>query len=299
MIIICYFCDKFNVMKYIHLKLTTNPINENITDMLSFHLGNIGYESFIATENGLSAYIPQSDFSEEKLVKMLQLLSEEVNDLLTDVKVGYEFNELEDENWNKEWEKNFFSPLVVSDKCLVRSSFHLVEDKYDYEIIIDPKMSFGTGHHQTTYLMLHEILKLDLKNKSVLDIGCGTAVLAILASKMSALNIVAIDFDEWAYHNAKENILLNDIHNVDVRLGEIDLVKDEKFDFILANINRNILMQNIKYYAGSMNSGATLIMSGFYLEDVPVLKLECQKNNLIYQNLEQKDNWVAILCTKK
>ena len=146
--------------------------------------------------------------------------------------------------------------------------------------------------------MLQEILKLELNNKSVLDIGCGTAVLAILASKKGASPIVAIDFDEWAYYNAKENVLLNDIADVDVRLGEIDLVSNEKFDFIFANINRNILLQDIVHYANAMNHGATLIMSGFYLEDVPILKLECEKNNLSFQKIEQKDNWCAILCTK-
>ena len=285
-------------MKYIQLSLTTTPTNENITDILSFHLGNIDYESFVATENGLNAFIPQTVFSEEKLKEMLQLLSTEVDDLLSDVKVEYEFNALEEKNWNKEWEKNYFDPLVVSNKCLVKSSFHTVGESYEYEIVIDPKMAFGTGHHQTTYLMLQEILKLDLKNKSVLDIGCGTAVLAILASKMGAMDIVAIDFDEWAYENAKENVLLNDIANVDVRLGKINLVENEKFDFIFANINRNILLQDIQFYAKAMNKGATLIMSGFYLEDVPILKLECQENNLIYQKLEQKDNWTAIICTK-
>lgn len=286
-------------MKYIQLTLTTHPFNENITDMLSYHLGNIGYETFVATEDGLNAYIPQSSFSEQKIDELFQQLSVDVNHLLTDIKIEYRFNELEDENWNKKWEENYFSPLVVSDKCLVKSTFHNVEEHYEYEIVIDPKMAFGTGHHQTTYLMMQETLKLDLRNKSVLDIGCGTAVLAILASMMGAIDVVAIDFDEWAYQNAKENVLLNDISNVDVRLGEINLVEEEKFDIILANINRNILMQNIMHYSEAMNRGATLIMSGFYLEDVPILKLELQKHGLVYQKLEQRDNWTAIVCGKK
>ena len=285
-------------MKYIELSLTVNPLNENTTDLLSFHLGSIGYESFVATENGLNAYISKADFSEQKLDEVLHSLSVEIDDLLTDMKVEYEFKDLEEVNWNTEWEKNYFNPLVVANKCLVKSSFHSVEEQYEYEIVIDPKMAFGTGHHQTTYLMLQEILKLDLDNKSVLDIGCGTAVLAILASMMGATDIVAIDFDEWAYNNAKENVVLNDIQNVDVRLGKIDLVQDRKFDYIFANINRNILLQDIQHYANAMQSGATLILSGFYFEDVPVLQMECQKNNLSFQKLEQKDNWCALLCTK-
>lgn len=285
-------------MKYTQLSIKATPSNEVITDILSFNLGSIGYESFIATESGLDAYIPQKNFSEEKLKKTLSQLSIDLSNLFKEVELKYEFNLLEDKNWNTEWEKNYFKPLVVSDKCLVRSSFHEVDKQYDYEITIDPKMAFGTGHHQTTYLMLQEILKLDLKNKSILDIGCGTAVLAILASKMGAKDAIAIDFDEWAYENAKENILLNNITNVDVRLGEINLVANDKFDFIFANINRNILLQDIQHYAKNLKKGATLIMSGFYLDDVKDIKKECENNNLSYQKTEQKDKWCAVLCIK-
>ena len=286
-------------MKYIQLSIKVTPCNETITDVLSFHLGDIGYDSFVATDNVLAAYIPEKDFLEEHLKNTLHNLSIDLADLFKEVKIDYEFKPIEDENWNKEWEKNYFKPLVLSNKCLVRSSFHQVDKSYDYEIVIDPKMAFGTGHHQTTYLMLQEILKLDLTNKTVLDIGCGTAVLAILASLKGAKHVVAIDFDEWAYENAKENVLLNDITNVDVRLGEIDLVANEKFDFIFANINRNILLQGIEHYATSMKKGAILIMSGFYSEDVEDLKLECKKHNLSYQKTEQKDNWCAVLCIKQ
>ena len=286
-------------MKYIQLSIKATPFDETITDVLSFHLGNIGYDSFVVTNDVLEAYIPEKDFSEEDLKNTLRDLSSDLADLFKDVELDYQFTPLEDENWNKEWERNYFKPLVLSNKCLVRSSFHEVDQKYDYEIVIDPKMAFGTGHHQTTFLMLQEILKLDLTNKTVLDIGCGTAVLAILASQKGAKHAVAIDFDEWAYENAKENVLLNDITNVDVRLGEIDLVANEKFDFIFANINRNILLQGIEHYATSMKKGAILIMSGFYSEDVEDLKLECKKHNLSYQKTEQKDNWCAVLCIKQ
>ncbi len=290
--------QNITIMRYIQLSVTTSAINENITDILSFYLGNIGYESFIATENGLDAYIPQKNFSQQKLEEMFHLLPIDMSDLFKDIEVEYKFNLLEKKNWNKEWEKNYFKPLVVSERCLVRSSFHLVDKKYDYEITIDPKMAFGTGHHQTTYLMLQEILSLKLQDTSVLDIGCGTAVLAILASKMGATEIVAIDFDEWAYYNAKENVLLNDIANIDVRLGEIDLVQSEKFDFIFANINRNILLQDIKQYANAMHKGSTLIMSGFYTDDVSTIKEECEKHSLGYQKVEQRDKWCALVCTK-
>lgn len=278
-------------MKYIQLSLSVDPCNEDITDVLSYQLGDIGYESFIATTTGVEAYIPESLFSEERLIEL-------IDNLLIDAKVEYEFNALEDKNWNKEWEKNYFSPLIVSDKCLVKSSFHVLDQKCEYEILIDPKMAFGTGHHQTTFLMLQEILTLDLADKSVLDMGCGTAVLAILAAKMGASHTVAIDFDEWAYNNAKENISINNQQDIDVRLGTVEQIEGESFDFIFANINRNVLLRDIEEYAKSLKANGTLIMSGFYLDDVPVIKLECEKNGLIYQKLEHKDNWTAVVCTK-
>mgnify|MGYP005611416277 FL=1 len=294
-----YFCSKIiTIMRYIELSIKTTPSNETITDVLSFHLGGIGYDSFVATEKGLEAYIPEKSFSEESLKEILEGLPVDLADLFKDIDISYEFNLIEDENWNKRWEENYFEPLIMGDKCIVRSSFHEVDKESEYEIVIDPKMAFGTGHHQTTYLMLQEILKQDLEGAKVLDIGCGTAVLAILASKMGAKGVIAIDFDEWAYENAKENVVLNNTHNVDVRLGEVDLVKSEKFDFIFANINRSILLQDIEHYAKTMNDGATLIMSGFYLFDVPDIKLECEKNNLTYKKTEQKDDWCAVLCVK-
>ena len=285
-------------MQYIQLSLKITPSREIITDILSFHLGEIGYDSFIVSENGLEAYIPSKNFSDKALKETLHHLSTDLFELLNDVNISYKFNHIEDKNWNKKWEENYFKPLILFDKCIIRSSFHQVDEKYDYEIIIDPKMAFGTGHHQTTYLMLQEILKLDLKDSAVLDIGCGSAVLAILASKMGAKHIVAIDIDEWAFDNAKENTVLNDINNVDVRLGEVDLVENEKFDFIFANINRKILLQDIKHYSNIMNKGGTLIMSGFYLDDVSDLKLESQKHNLSFKKTEQKDKWCAIVHTK-
>ena len=285
-------------MRYIELSIKATPSNETITDVLSFHLGGIGYDSFVATEKGLEAYIPEKSFSEESLKEILEGLPVDLADLFKDIDISYEFNLIEDENWNKRWEENYFEPLAMGDKCIIRSSFHKVDKEYEYEIVIDPKMAFGTGHHQTTYLMLQEILKLDLKDSAVLDIGCGSAVLAILASKMGAKHIVAIDINEWAFDNAKENTVLNDINNIDVRLGEVDLVENEKFDFIFANINRKILLQDIKHYSNIMNKGGTLIMSGFYLDDVSDLKLESQKHNLSFKKTEQKDKWCAIVHTK-
>lgn len=278
-------------MKYIQLSFSLHPNNETVTDVLSFQLGEIGYESFITTNRGLEAYIPEKNFSKEKLEQVTQ-------HLLIEAQVTYTLKTLADENWNKEWEKNYFAPLLVAEICLVRSSFHEVAHSYPYEIIIDPKMAFGTGHHQTTSLMLEEILQLNLAHHSVLDMGCGTAVLAILASKMGAAPIVAIDNDEWAYENAKENTALNNITNVEVKLGDATTIGDDTFNFIFANINRNILLQDIPIYANALEKGGALLMSGFYLEDIPVLKLECKKNGLTFRKLEQKDNWAMMVVMK-
>lgn len=285
-------------MRYIELAIKISPFKESITDVLSFNLGGIGYDSFVVTENVLKAYITEKSFSEEELKNTLHEVSIGLKELFCGINLYYEYTIIEDENWNKEWESNYFKPLVIADECVVRSSFHEVNEQYKYDIIIDPKMAFGTGHHQTTYLMLQEILKLDLNNKSVLDMGCGTAVLAILASQKGADPITAIDFDKWAYENAKENVELNNILNVKVLLGEVDLIANDTYDFIFANINRNVLLQDIKHYESSLNDGGMLIMSGFYLSDVSDIKKECKRYGLTYQKTEQRDKWCAVICSK-
>lgn len=285
-------------MRYIELSIKVLTSEEAVTDILSFRLGEIGYDSFVVAENVLKAYVAEENFSEEGLKSLLHELSVNLHELFEGVPLSYEYTVIENENWNKEWEKNYFKPLVLEDRCVIRSSFHEIDKEYEYDIVIDPKMAFGTGHHQTTYLMLQEILGIELQNKSVLDMGCGTAVLAILASLKGANPITAIDFDEWAYENAKENVGLNNVSNVKVLWGEVDLVEDNSFDFIFANINRNVLLQDIKHYEGALNKGGVLIMSGFYLDDVADIKKECEKYGLTYRKTEQKDKWCVVVCAK-
>lgn len=283
-------------MQYIRLSLQVTSANEIVTDVISYYLGDLGYESFQATENGLDAYIPKVNFSEQKIEKLInKLLSDK---LFSDVTFDYSVKEIKDQNWNEKWEKNYFNPLIISNQCLIRSSFHSVNKSFKFEIIIDPKMAFGTGHHQTTNLMIQEILKQDLKNKDVLDIGCGTAVLAILASKMNAQNVVAIDFDEWAYKNAKENVMLNNTSDIDVKHGTVNLIKNKTFDFVFANINRNVLLQDIDKYAKALNPNGVLIMSGFYVDDVSIIKRASKEKGLKPLGIETKDNWAAMLCIK-
>ncbi|MDR1503097.1 MAG: 50S ribosomal protein L11 methyltransferase, partial [Prevotella sp.] len=265
--------------------------DEIVNSVLSATIAEIGFESFVEDEFGTTAYIQSDLFNIEELDKTL-------NTLPVEAEILYTYKSIEDQNWNKEWEKNYFQPLIIDDKCIIQSTFHNVPAIYDYNIYIDPKMAFGTGHHQTTELMIREILKDDFNGKSVLDMGTGTAILAILASMRGANPITAIDIDQWAYDNAIENLNLNNVNNVDVKIGGAELLGSEKFDIILANINRNILLNDIHSYASVLNNGGTLYMSGFYVEDIPAIKEESSKNELIFEYNTEKDNWVAVKFTK-
>lgn len=278
-------------MKYLQVSFTCEPNTEIVTDVLASELSGIGFDSFVPSESGVDAYIPESLFSVEKLDWLIQ-------HFYLDARIGYTFKKLEDKNWNEEWEKNYFNPIVIDDKCIIHSSFHKPEGEYGYRILIDPKMAFGTGHHQTTGLILREILTMDLQQKSVLDMGCGTAVLAILASMRGAQRVVAVDIDEWAYHNALENIQLNRVDNIIVKLGGAGLLGNETFDVIFANINRNILSEDIPSYANVLNNKGILIMSGFYKEDMDIIRRRCEENGLSFSHFGESDNWAAVTCVK-
>lgn len=280
-------------MRYIEVEFSSNPHSEDIYDILSANLSEIGFESFVQSEDNLLAYIEAEKFSTliiEKLIEIFPL----------DVTITYSFKSIEDKNWNEEWEKNFFMPIIFEDKCIIYSSFNTSQEKYKYEyqIQIDPKMSFGTGHHQTTGLMINEILKLDFNGRDLLDMGCGTAILAILASMRGAKNVLAIDIDEWAYNNAIENVKLNNRDNIEVQLGDADLLDNTQFDIILANINRNILLDDIPSYTKVLNKGGTLIMSGFYQNDIPMISERCMENGLVFSHFSEKDNWVSVVFNK-
>ncbi|MGL5547665.1 MAG: 50S ribosomal protein L11 methyltransferase, partial [Tannerellaceae bacterium] len=247
--------------------------SEIVSDVLASELSPIGFESFVTEGNTLKAYVPVSEFSKENIDQVIAEFPLEAT-------LSYEDKFIKTENWNEEWEKNFFQPIVVGNECVIHSTFHKDIPQTTYEILIDPKMAFGTGHHETTFLMLSQILKMDVEGKRVLDMGCGTAVLGILASMRGAKEIVAIDIDEWAYNNSVENVELNKTPNVEVKLGAAELLAGESFDIIIANINRNILLNDINRYAACMTKGATLYMSGFYTEDIPFIEEECNKYGL-------------------
>lgn len=274
-------------MQYIQVQFSCEPNTEVLTDVLSAQLGEIGFESFVRTETGLDAYIPLSGLS---LGKVDLLLSE----FPLEAEITYSCLEMEDKNWNEEWEKNYFQPVVIDDMLCIHSSFHKIGGEFKYSILIDPKMSFGTGHHQTTELMMRELLEMELQGKSLLDMGCGTAVLAILASMRGASPITAIDIDEWAYHNAMENARLNGIDNIRLFQGGAELLGDETYDVILANINRNILLQDIAAYRQVLNRNGMLVMSGFYKEDIPAIRAAAEGQGLTYGHFSEIDQWVAV-----
>lgn len=279
------------IMKYIEVKFICTPNNDIVNSILSATIAEIGFESFVEDELGTTAYIQSDMFNMEKLDEILA-------NFPIEAEIIYTFKSIEEQNWNEEWEKNYFQPLIIDNKCIIQSTFHNVPATYDYNIYIDPKMAFGTGHHQTTELMIREILKEDFSGKSLLDMGTGTAILAILASMRGADPIIAIDIDQWAYDNAMENLKINNIDNIKVEIGGAELLGSTTFDVILANINRNILLNDIHSYVSVLNTGGSLYMSGFYVEDIPVITEECNKNGLTFISNTTKDNWTAVKFRK-
>lgn len=282
-------------MNYYELSFTYASAldTETINDVLASELGEIGFESFVPGETGLLGYIPATAYSPELLRDKLAAFP------LENVSIRYTESLVEDKDWNEEWEKNYFQPIRIGHECLIRASFHEDEPGYAYPILIDPKMAFGTGNHETTYLMIEHILQSDLSGKEVLDMGCGTAVLGILARMKGAERVVAIDIDRWAYENARENIRLNAVDAIEVRLGGAEQIESgAPFDLIFANINRNILLADIGRYAEAMKPGASLYMSGFYTEDLPLIEAECRRRGLTPLAHASKNNWAMLEAGK-
>ena len=276
-------------MKYFEVTFTTSPCNETVNDVVSALAGEIGFESFVEWENGVQAYVQQSLFDEEALKEMVE------NFPLPDTEISYEIKEAEDKDWNEEWEKNFFQPIVIGDRCCIHSTFHKDTPQTEYEILINPQMAFGTGHHETTSSIICELLDADLEGKSVLDMGCGTSILAILASMRGANPVTAIDIDDWCVNNSRDNIELNNIHNIKVELGDAALLEGrEPFDVIIANINRNILLADMDRYAACMHQGSELFMSGFYVQDIPAIREKAESLGMTFVHHREKNNWAAV-----
>ena len=269
---------------YIGYEFKVKPLQPGV-EILIAELGYAGFESFVETEQGVTAYIQKEEWHADILNDINILDSDEFE-------ITFEFNEIEQTNWNKEWEKNF-NPIIVDDACSVRAPFH-EKPNTKYDIIIEPKMSFGTGHHETTHMMIQHILKNDFKGKSVLDMGCGTGVLAILAEIKGAKPLDAVDYDNWCYLNSIENVERNNSKHINVIEGDASVLKGKKYDIIIANINRNILLQDMETYASCLNKKGMLFLSGFYNTDIPIIQAECEKHVLKFEEKLERNNWVSL-----
>tara|TARA_R110002096_G_scaffold201913_4_gene386483 strand:- start:5111 stop:5956 length:846 start_codon:yes stop_codon:yes gene_type:complete len=272
---------------YIGYYFKVKPLQPAV-EILIAELGYAGFESFVETEEGATAYIQKEEWRSD-ILDDIQILSRSVG--TDEFEITYTFEDIEQTNWNAEWEKNF-NPIVVDNICAVRATFH---EKFDteYDIIIEPKMSFGTGHHETTHMMIQHILKHDFKGKSVLDMGCGTGILAILAELKGAKPIDAIDYDNWCYLNSLENVERNNCKYITVIEGDASALH-KKYDIIIANINRNILLQDMKTYVSCLNKNGILFLSGFYNDDIPIIQAECEKHVLKFEEKLERNHWVSL-----
>lgn len=269
---------------YIGYEFKVTPVQPGV-EILIAELGYTGFESFVETEEGVTAYIQKEEWH-ENILEDIQILNSE------EFKIDFTFNEIEQTNWNEEWEKNF-NPIVVDNICSVRAPFH-EKPNTPYDIIIEPKMSFGTGHHETTHMMIQHILKTDFTDKSVLDMGCGTGVLAILAEIKGANPIDAVDYDNWCYLNSLENVERNNCKHITVIEGDASVLAGKKYDIVIANINRNILLNDMGTYISCLNKGGLLFLSGFYKDDIPVIQEACEKHMLKFEEKLERNHWVAL-----
>lgn len=279
-------------MDYQSIRFDIFPCSEDVTDLLAAFLADAGFESFEPDEKGLTAYIQDSLYKGEAV-------KEAIRSLPYDVDIIFKATFVKGKDWNEEWEKNYFKPIVVADRCVVRSSFHNDAPKAEYEIVIDPKMAFGTGHHSTTSLMLTYLLNMELEGKRIIDMGTGTGILAILAMMRGAKSAVGIEIDPGAYENSLGNGRLNGV-DVEFRCGDASLLADySDVDVFVANINRNVITSDIDSYSKTLRPGGTMLLSGFYVEDIPVVEEAAAKAGLVLVETRSDNNWAGLRLTKK
>jgi len=281
-------------MTHLEFSIHCNPENQQAHDIIVAYLMHIGFDRFEEREGAVQAYINRDVFTWEDF-------KEAVSQLKTcGIDIKYKYHEADDQNWNEEWEKNFV-PVIIGSRLLVRAPFHSSENDLPLTLVIEPKMSFGTGHHQTTRLMLQAMMQIDMEGKKVLDMGCGTGILGIYASKKGAESVTGIDIDNWAYENAIENISRNKVSNMSVRLGDVCAIEEgEMFDIIVANINRNVLLKDIPVYVGHLRKRGILLLSGFLSEDAQYV-LDCAyAHNLLHTSTVEEAGWLILsfVCTE-
>ncbi len=278
-------------MEYIEVRIALKPLAP-WSDIFMSTLVELDYDTFEEFDKGFKAYIKKKDFKENVIQELLAEHSAEVE-------ASYEYSVIPATNWNANWESSF-QPIEIGTWCLVRAPFHQIDKKFEVEIVIEPKMSFGTGHHQTTMLMMEEMKSVEWKGKRVLDMGSGTGILAVLAEKLGATDIVAIDNDQWAFENCIENVERNNCHHITTLLGDAALIDNNGFAVVLANINRNILLADMQRYTAAMDSGAVLLLSGFLEQDIDVLKDKIASLGLIFDKMQSNStgNFALIKCFK-
>lgn len=276
-------------MQYIKASFTLNPDNEINREILTAYLSELAFESFEETEESVLAFFPQGQVSDADIEQATASLP---------FQAEYSLEEMPDINWNEEWEKNYFEPLLIQDNCLIRAPFHKEYPKAQYEIVIEPNMAFGTGNHETTSLMIEHLNELDVTGKAVLDMGCGTGILGIYASMRGCSAVTAIDIDSWAFESVVENCRLNSIDNMKAFIGDASLLINQSFDLILANIQKNVILQDIERYLKVLKTGGLLVLSGFYKEDLADIQAKCAELNLKQEQLKEKNNWIAVSFKK-
>ncbi|GAB2552336.1 50S ribosomal protein L11 methyltransferase [Rufibacter soli] len=275
-------------MSFIEVTITASP---EYSEILIAEMSELGFDIFQETDQGFQAYTEEDKFSEEALKELLERYS-------FAGEFPYQTKSIAKQNWNEEWEKNF-EPLLIADKVSVRADFHPKPEGIAYDIVITPKMSFGTGHHETTTLMIENQLTLDHTGKRVLDMGCGTGILAIMAEQLGAREVLAVDIEDWTVENARENAERNNCQTLEARLGDASVLEGEApFDLILANINRNVLLEDMPVYSKLLLPGGPLVLSGFYTEDLSVLQEKATECGLTFQNSRSKNNWVSAIFLK-
>jgi ribosomal protein L11 methyltransferase len=279
-------------MDTIKITVSLAPFESWVADLLMGEMAGIGFESFVETEDGFEAFIPEKSYNRESLSKILD--NQDKGCTLT-----WCLSVVPAQNWNEVWEKNYFQPLVISDKVVVRAPFHNNYPLCPLEIVIEPNMAFGTGNHETTSLMMEMMLGMDFSNKTVLDMGCGTGILAILSSKLGCLTAMAIDNDPWSFDAVSENLIINNTLNVVPLLGDGDSIPVRKFDIILVNIQRNIILRDMEKYAAALQDGSYILFSGFYEADLPAILEKASTFNLTLSQNSVKNNWTVAAFQKQ
>ena len=278
---------------YIEVRFDVEPCDATSTDVLAAMLCDVEFESFVPDESGLTAYVKRELYNEASIADI-------VTSFPLPAQIKWRAEVIEGQDWNSEWEKNYFQPIVVGDKCVIHSSFHTDIPEVEYDIVIDPKMAFGTGHHATTSLIIRQLLEMSLDGLSVMDMGTGTGILAILSAMRGAGKVSAIEIDEFAYVNAVDNVKINGEPQINVMLGDASLLANEEpVDVFIANINRNIITADIAEYAKTLKTGGIMLLSGFYEEDVEVIMSQARLHSLDYQSHTVQDRWTCLRLVKQ